>query len=236
MNRPCRRRALLAPALLLALAACRASVPELQPVPGESVFYTFEKYQPGLPPESLTAGWVAGVAPRNAAFSQDEPTPWIVEDAVAPPSGHQVLRRTVAESGRAALATLRNANYGNLRAGVSTTFDAEGADLGLVWHVRDEGSAFLVLRADTRARKLRIEEQQGTEVRVLGETPFPFVAGRWFSLQAEQAGTHIRCGIDGVVLIEADAEAPSASGSVGVAHFGGALASFDNLAVIGESR
>jgi hypothetical protein len=213
------------------LTACRTAPPPPPPSPGESVFYTFEKYAPG----TLPVAWSepqAAVAGAGAHAVSSAALRWRVDDVGPAPSG----TRALVHGGAAAPAPvcLRDASYGAVK--IQTMVRCQGdADFAVLWRVSgpDSRLAFRVRGADGT---LAIERGSGEDAEVLVKTVYPAPSSEWFAVSIEHAGDRIACGVNGAILLETTlADAPP-RGSAGVCQYSASgRVEFDNFSIVGRA-
>src|SRR5262245_23023905 len=209
---------------VLAWAGCGSPPPPVVEPPGEPISYSFEKFDVGTVPDSFVLGGSVGSSSAR----------WSILEIAGAPSGRRVLAQqdASADAAQRCVAWLRNARFGDftLRARVQATGNGI-VDCGLVWHLRD-GSTYLAMRLSSVDRTVALESVESGVVKSLGFRPFAAVPGRWYGLAVEQSGNRVRCGIDGLVLLDLVDPAPQV-GSVGMTTIGACTAEFDDFAVVG---
>ncbi len=230
------RPAALAPlaplALLLAstLVACASPQP-LPPEPvGESVAYTFERYDEGPLPATFLVG-VAGA---------DRPGSWQIASVSAAPSGARVVAQVDAldaSASRAPVAWIRRADFRDLslRVVARTPEGSVSMGFGIAWHVRDANN-YLACYVSGDTGEVVVDVVESGVPRTIGRAPVTLAIGRWYALAVEHAGGRFRCGIDGRVLVEGDDPSSFVGGSVGLLTRGSAVAHFDDFTVVGSDR
>jgi hypothetical protein len=218
--------------LSLAATACRSGPPELPVTPGESVFYTFEKFAPGTCPPTWAES-AAAEAANASASSASAAGAWRVEDVGKAASGARALVHGGATARSAAPVWIRGAQYSNVKINAMARCQ-ESADFSVVWRVANEKN-FLAFRVNTTRNSLTLERVVNGVASELAKTTYPFEANRWASLSIEHAGDRVQCGVAGAILLETTVSDAPPRGSAGFCQYpNGSKVEFDNLAVIGE--
>jgi hypothetical protein len=214
------------------LTSCRASgAGEPPPVPGESVSYTFEKFEPG----ALPTTWDACAVGNNVAIEAAAGGPkagWSVSTAAKAASGARVLAHAGSGS---SVAWLRGGEYGDVKlsAAIRVRANGESGDAAIAWRVAGPGD-FLALRFSGKTRMLQIQSFKNGAPSTLAECAFEAPRDKWVSLSVEQSGERIRCGASGAILLEARDGGDRRAGSAGFCCFDGTAAEFDNFSLIGD--
>ncbi|MFN0204800.1 MAG: hypothetical protein ACKVS6_00620 [Planctomycetota bacterium] len=245
--------------LSISFAACAARQ-TAAPVPGRSVYYSFEGFESGEAPKSIETA-TAGPAVADAGATPDarpialgindtaRPGRWLVLSTSSAKRGKRVLLQKDATDtkGRVPIAWVRDADF---RGKVAISVDARShemdglVDVGLAWNIRN-ANEYLVLHADgdrhelraelvTMARGSGIQPAAGRNVKILASAPYHFSPNKWFNLSIEQDSGRVRCGVNSEVLLNFTVPAGFESGSVGLCTFEGVTAEFDEFIAVGD--
>lgn len=230
--------ALVAPGLS-GLFACRGTATSPTPAsPGESVFYTFEKFEPGR----LPAMWVDSCEPRavdaghpTRAEVDVRATHWQVSEVPGAPSGRRVLVHPSAHGDRTEGVVLRGAEYGAVKIHVFARTNERG-NFALLWRLDAQGNGF-ALHVDVKNRRSTLERRLRGETTVLAEVPMAPPAIQWTAFSVVHSGDRIQCRIGGGIVLEARCEGVPERGTVGFCQYPQAgNVEIDNVSVIGETR
>lgn len=242
-------------AFLAALAtSCRSGPPAPPEIPGRSVLYTFDRFESGPLPNSFASGAnkpgqvnVADADARPMSFGVNDtykPGRWVVASTSEARSGRQVLQQIdnggepARVRGRAVVAWIKNTRFAtslSLSVEARTVGKETKPDFGIAFCVHSAYD-YIALRADGSTRELRLERVMDTKIEVLARTKFDFVPGRWFTLNIQQDGRNVRCGVNDQPLLGFELDGEMRGGSVGLVTFDSATAEFDNLQVIGKDQ
>lgn len=262
MESPMQRHSALIASLFISISftAC-AAAPSTAPVPGRSVYYSFESYESGEAPKSIQTGIGGnGVVEAGAAVPDARPISlgindaarpgrWVVKSTRSAKRGNKVLLQMDATDtkGRVPIAWVRDADF---RGKVAASVDARShemdglVDLGLAWNIRN-ANEYLVLRADGDRHELRAElvtiargtgpqPPAGRNVKILATAPYRFAPNKWFNLSIEQDAGRVRCGVNDEILLHFTVPPGFENGSVGLCTFEGVTAEFDEFIAVGD--
>ncbi len=188
-----------------------------------AVTWVFEDAQAGR----LPAGWQAdktGEGPGSV---------WkVVEDATAP-AGPHVLAQTSSEGPRPLfnLCVLQNPVLADVALCVSLKAVGGRIDQGggLVWRYQDRNN-YYICRVNPLEANFRLYKVIGGKRIQLASAPASSER-RWTTVRVEHRGTHIRCWLDGQLLLESQDDAIGRPGQVGLWTKADAVTHFDNLRI-----
>lgn len=178
---------------------------------------TFDKAQPGRPPE----GWISGVTGLGSPR-------WTVAADATAPSRPNVLKQ--AGSGKFPWCVKKKAalSDGFVDVKFKPLSGNEDQAGGVVWRWKN-GGEYYVARANALENNVSLYCTRGGERETIKYVDAPVAANRWHRLRVEFSGKRIAVSLDGKLLIEASDGRISGPGTVGVWTKADSVTSFDDF-------
>ena len=205
--------------LLAALAICLLAADD------QARTWRFSKQDEGKPP----TGW------KIAKTGMGEGSEWVVTaDATAPSkTGYVVSQTAQGPNTLFNLCVVAHASYRDLE--LSVAFKANKGILdqggGLVWRYQDADN-YYVARMNPLENNFRLYTVlAGKRTQLVTVEDLKIKSDEWHTLAIKQVGKKIICSLDGKALIEAENDAITKAGAVGLWSKADAQTSFDDLTV-----
>jgi len=199
----------------LLFAAC-SGMPTVTPTPGAIGF------------DGPTVGWIAASTGGDGPIASWQQR--ADAHAVSAPNVLTIAAINHGSDERFNLYWNQTARFGDGRLSVAVRGDDGVVDQGggPMWRVADENN-YYVCRFNPLESNYRVYVVEDGVRRQLGTALAPTRSGEWHRVEVEHRGAHIRCWLDGALMLDVEDDTLPAAGGVGLWTKADARTSFDDI-------